>query len=185
VPLTEYTVGFPVAKLYGAGLQERRRFLTQLKNLATDPFILVSIASTLMGCVINMTGVQRPFMFKAINQILIPLAATLLLIAAGLTMKFSSFWRYTKECMAVASIKFLMIPMTITLIGVFLGYGEILEGLPLKVLIILSSMPVGFLALVPPAIYDLDVDLANSCWLFTTALLVIVLPELYLMVNLW
>jgi predicted permease len=44
-------------------------------------------------------------------------------------------------------------------------------------------MPVAFNALIPPSIYDLDLDLANSCWFFTTAALVIVLPMLLLVVN--
>jgi hypothetical protein len=57
-----------------------------------------------------------------------------------------------------------------------IGFGSIDDGLPLKVVIILSSMPVAFTALIPPSIYDLDLDLANSCWFFTTALLMAVLP---------
>jgi len=37
-------------------------------------------------------------------------------------------------------------------------------------------MPVAFTALVAASIYDLDLDLANSCWLITTGSLVVVLP---------
>jgi hypothetical protein len=48
---------------------------------------------------------------------------------------------------------------------------------------ILSSMPVAFNALIPPSIYDLDLDLANSCLLITMALLVIVLPVLLFVVQ--
>jgi predicted permease len=55
--------------------------------------------------------------------------------------------------------------------------------LPLKVVIILSSMPVAFNALIPPSIYDLDLDLANSCWFFTTALLIITLPMLLIVLS--
>lgn len=84
----------------------------------------------------------------------------------------------------MAAIKFLILPAAVTSVGILLDYGKMLDGLPLKVLIILSSMPVGFLALVPPVLYDLDVDLANSCWLFTTALLAMVLLELHVIVNL-
>jgi len=35
---------------------------------------------------------------------------------------------------------------------------------------------VAFTALVAASIYDLDLDLANSCWLITTGSLVVVLP---------
>ena len=55
--------------------------------------------------------------------------------------------------------------------------------LALKVVIILSSMPVAFNALIPPSIYDLDLDLANACWFFTTACLAITLPVLILILK--
>jgi hypothetical protein len=41
-------------------------------------------------------------------------------------------------------------------------------------------MPVAFMAMVPPTLYDLDVDLANAAWLVTTGLLVVVVPALWL-----
>ena len=53
------------------------------------------------------------------------------------------------------------------------------HGLPLKVVMILSAMPVAFTAIVATSIYDLDVDLTNSCFLFTTSCLILVLPVLY------
>lgn len=42
----------------------------------------------------------------------------------------------------------------------------------------LSGMPVGFIAMVPPTLYDLDIDLANACWLLTNGLLVVMIPLL-------
>jgi hypothetical protein len=45
-------------------------------------------------------------------------------------------------------------------------------------------MPVAFNALIPPSIYDLDLNLANSCWFFTTALLIFVLPGLLFILGL-
>ncbi len=45
------------------------------------------------------------------------------------------------------------------------------------------GLAVAFIALIPPSIYDLDLDLANSSWLFTTALLVVVLPLLLLVLR--
>ena len=76
-----------------------------------------------------------------------------------------------------------MVPATITAAAYFIGYGAIDNGLPLKVVIILASMPVAFNALIPPSIYDLDLDLANACWFFTTACLIAVLPVLLAIVK--
>jgi predicted permease len=184
VPMANYCIGFPIAKLYNPGFIRQGNLSNTIKKVLMDPFIIVAVASTLVGFAINLTGFQRPVFYKALNQILIPLATTLLLTSAGLTIRFSSFWKYRRECIAMAAIKFLILPAAVTSVGILLDYGKMLDGLPLKVLIILSSMPVGFLALVPPVLYDLDVDLANSCWLFTTALLAMVLLELHVIVNL-
>ncbi len=43
-------------------------------------------------------------------------------------------------------------------------------------------MPVAFTAMVPPTLYDLDVDLANAAWFATTFLLVAVIPALSMVV---
>ena len=74
--------------------------------------------------------------------------------------------------------------MLATSLAYMIGYAKIDKGLPLKVVMILSSMPVAFMALIPPSIYDLDLDLANSCWFFTTALLIFVLPCLLFILGL-
>ena len=100
----------------------------------------------------------------------------LLLISIGMAMKFSKMKKYIKPAVLVSLIKFLMVPFVTTGIAFLLGFGKIDNGLPLKVILILSSMPVGFTALVPPSIYDLDIDLANTAWMMTVALLVLVIP---------
>ncbi len=183
VPLAQYCVGFSVAKLYSPMFATADPPLAPLKKIVVDPFILVSMASTLAGCLVNVSGVTRPTFWKGLNQVAIPLSTTLLLISAGLTMRVSSMTRYRLECAAMAGIKFVLLPSVVTFSGFLLGFREIMDGIPLKILLILSCMPVGFLALVPPVLYQLDVDLANSCWLFTTGLLIIVLPGLYLLMG--
>jgi predicted permease len=82
--------------------------------------------------------------------------------------------------MTVALIKFALVPILSTAMAYFIGLGAVDGGLPLKVVLILSSMPVAFNALIPPSIYDLDLDLANSCWFVSTSLLIVVLP-----IQLW
>jgi len=95
-------------------------------------------------------------------------------------MRFRRVRGYLRESAAVAAIKFALVPILATALAHSAGLGTVEDGLPLKVVLILSSMPVAFNALIPPSIYDLDLDLANSCWLVTTALLIVVLP-----IQLW
>ena len=64
-----------------------------------------------------------------------------------------------------------------------LGLNDIDGGLPAKVVLIAASMPVAFTALVAASIYELDLDLANACWLVTTAALLAVVPWLYFLLS--
>ncbi len=175
-----YGVGFPMAKLYSTDTHEKEVWQDKLKRLGTDTFVLVSLSSLFTGGLLNLSGLRRPEVYQIINSILIPLGTLALLISIGLAMRIKTIQDYLKECMVISGIKLLIVPVILTLTAFLLGYGKIEEGLPLKVVMILSSMPVAFTALVPPSIYGLDIDLANSCWLFSTALLAVVLPVLYI-----
>jgi predicted permease len=177
-----YGIGFPVAKYFGSSRYDvPARGL--VKHLARDPYLLVAVSAVLLGGFLNMSGVPRPQVYKSILSVLIPLLTLLLLISIGMAMKFRKISAYLRECVSISLIKFVLVPVLVSLPAYLLGYGHIQNGLPLKVVIILSSMPVAFNALIPPSIYNLDLDLANSCWFFTTALLVAVLPMLLVVIN--
>jgi hypothetical protein len=178
-----YAIGFPIAKYYSGGVQGRESTADRLRTLSKDPFILVAVCSLVLGGCLSFSGIPRPEVYGQINGIFVPLATILLLTSIGLAMKFKSVGLYLRECISIAAIKFLVVPLLISASAYALGLGRIDGGLPLKVVIILSSMPVAFNALIPPSIYELDLDLANSCWFFTTASLIVVLPLLWLVVN--
>lgn len=175
-----YAVGFPIAKSFSASANERDSLFERLKTIFTDIFVLVLLGSVLLGFSLNISGLARPEFYQRLNFIVIPLSSFLLLASIGMAMKFQRMGAYLKAGFSVAVIKFVIVPLIAMGLGVSLGLGKIDNGLPLKVVTVLSAMPVGFIAMVPPTIYDLDVDLANTCWIVTTALLIfIVLPIQY------
>jgi len=177
-----YGIGFPAAKYFGSSRHDvPARGL--LRHLVRDPYLLVAVSALTLGGLLNISGVQRPEFYRTIISVFVPLLTILLLISIGMAMKFRKVGVYLRECMSISIIKFILVPVLASLPAYFLGYGHIQNGLPLKVVIILSSMPVAFNALIPPSIYNLDLDLANSCWFFTTALLVVVLPVLLMVIN--
>ena len=182
--LTYYTVGFPIAKYFSTmdGKQDTPR--VRFKALISDPFILVALSSITLGGILNVSGLARPDLFSTVNAIFIPLGTGLLLISIGLAMRFKRVRYYLKEGSLVAAIKFIAVPCCATAAAWCIGYGTLENGLPLKVVLILSSMPVAFNALIPPSIYDLDLDLANACWFLTTCALIVVLPILLVLINL-
>lgn len=177
-----YAIGFPVAKYFGSSRHDvPARGL--LKYLARDPYLITAVSAMAIGGLLNISGVHRPEFYKTVISVFVPLLTLLLLISIGMAMKFRKIGAYLRECLSISLIKFILVPVLVSLPAYFLGYGSIQNGLPLKVVLILSSMPVAFNALIPPSIYNLDLDLANSCWFFTTAMLVAVLPVLMMIIN--
>ena len=120
----------------------------------------------------------RAFSPGTTQSVLKPLGTGLMLVSIGLALRFSEMGRYKLPCAVVAGIKFIAVPLAAAGAAFLLGYGEIDSGLPLKAVLILSAMPVAFTALIPPSIYDLDLDLANACWFVTKGGLIVVLPLL-------
>lgn len=182
--VTYFAVGFPIAKLFSSNVTIKENIISRLKTVFTDIFVVVALVSIAIGAFLNLSGIERPEFYTIINAIFIPLGTVILLISIGLGMKFGKVKNYINECLAISVIKFILIPLIVSATAFLLGYGEIEEGLPLKVVIILSSMPVAFTALIPPSIYDLDLDLANSCWLVTTLSIALILPFLSCIISL-
>ncbi|MGE4282397.1 MAG: AEC family transporter [Clostridia bacterium] len=175
-----YVIGFPIAKLYGDKDKTDDSRRKSLIKLILDPYIMASFFSIIIGSSLNLSGIARLEAYKMLNDILIPLTSLLLVISVGYNMRVSAVGGYLRECLAIASIKFLFVPVFITGIAYLLGIQAAYNGLIFKVIMILSSMPPAFNALIPPQIYNLDKDLANSCWLFGTGALVITLPILFM-----
>lgn len=182
-PITYYMIGFSIAKSYSVQ-NTAVSFSARLKTLGKDPFILIGTSSLLIGGLLNLSGLERPAFFSLLNAVFIPLGTMVLLISIGLALRFQRVTGYWRESLIVALIKFLLVPLCTTLIAYFLGYRSLDNGVPLKTILILSSTPVAFNALVATSIYDLDLDLANSCFLFTTIALVVTLPILYALLQL-
>lgn len=170
-----YALGFPIAKTFSPMLNQKDE-AGKIKKLMVDPFVLIALGSIILGFILNLTGVPRPRFYGTLNAIIIPVASLLLLCSIGMAMKFGRAGKYFRLGFLVAGIKFLIVPLVVTGSAYLLGLGRFDNGLPLKVILIVSSMPVGFIAMVPPSIYELDVDLANAAWLVTNGLLALVIP---------
>ena len=182
--LVYFGFGFPLAKNHSRHKEEKQSIKGLLVQAIADPVIIVNLAALILGIILNLTGAARPGFYSHINKILVPLSSAGLLISIGLAMRFSRMSRYWKPASLMILIKSAVIPAATFFLGWLLGLGTIENGLVLKFLLIITAMPVGFMSLVPPTLYDLDLDLANTCWLFSTAALIIVVPVLTLLIPL-
>ena len=180
--ISYYTIGFPIARYYG-GDANKTSFATRMIGISKDPFVRASMAAFSLGLLLNLSGIQRPLLLETLNSVIVPVGTFLLLISIGLGMRFSKITGYYIEGAVISVIKFIVAPCVGVTIAYLIGLHHINGGLPLKVVLIASSMPVGLLALVASSIYDLDLDLANSCWFITTGGLIVVLPVLYFLLE--
>jgi len=178
-----FSIGFPIARYYSGRAAADEGVWRRTVRLAKDPLIIVSVLSLALGGILNASGLQRPAFYETVNALFIPLGTVMLLISIGLAFRFRRVHGYLKEGIAIGAIKFVMVPVITSSLAWAIGFGDVAGGLPLKVVLILSSMPVAFTALIPPSIYDLDIDLANSCWFISVALLALVLPILLFVIH--
>ncbi len=175
-----YGVGFPYAKSMSMMAPDKESGFERLKNLLSDRVLQVTISSWVVGLSLNLLGVERPDFFSLIIRVFIPLVSLSMLSSIGMALRFGKMREYVREASAIALIKFVALPISVTMLASWVGLGAVNGGLPLKVVTILASMPVAFTAMVPPTLYDLDVDLANTAWMMTTGLLLVVVPVLWL-----
>lgn len=165
-----FGVAFPIARRFGRPSRK--------SMLSPGPVLAMIMSALLLGITLNLAGLPRPELFGTVASASMLVSTVFFLFAIGLTLRLSSIGSYLRPGILMCAIKFLGIPVVVTSLGWLAGYGEIEDGLPLKTVAVLCSMPVAMTALVPPSLFRLDVDLANGCWLVTTAGLVLVLPWL-------
>ena len=179
-----FLIGFPFAKNHSIHHTEDKSLKSFFLEVVKDPVITINLAALLIGTVLNLSGIERPFYFTKVNHIMVPAGSFLLIFSIGLAMKFGKMKDYIHASLILIFIKSVFVPAVVFMIAYLSGLGNIENGLVLRFLLILSSMPVSFIAMVPPTIYDMDQDLANTCWFFTTMSLVITIPVISMLLPL-
>jgi len=179
-----YMVGFPVARYFGhGGIDQKITPAQRLAGVIKDPFVIVVLTSLVTGLNLNFTGVSRPSLIETMITIFVPVGTFLMIFSIGLGMRFSSVGKYLKPCMAISATKFVFIPIIACSLAYLFNLHEIANGLPFMVVVVCSAMPVGFNALVAASIFNLDLELANSLWLVSTGMLILVIPWLYFVLQ--
>lgn len=180
-----YGLGYPIAHMYAKDFVKQKEISKKIIEVIKDPFFYIGVGAVLVGIFLNLSTLKRPEAYKVINEILIPLTTFILLFSVGLTFKFSRVSKYLKECFLISFIKFIVVPIIILVTALLLDYQSVNMGLPLKVSLIMAAMPVAFNSVIAANIYKLNVDLVNSCWIFTTFAVLFVLPLLHFVINLF
>ncbi|OIO39736.1 MAG: hypothetical protein AUJ75_00950 [Candidatus Omnitrophica bacterium CG1_02_49_10] len=176
-----YIVGFYMAERYG--LSGKNLIGEIIRKTFTQGIRLMPLLGLFIGGILSLSGVERPAIFYRINSILVPAATFAILFAAGLNLRLSKIPQRLGICLWMSFIKFVYSPALALLLAYLLGYGAIDGGLPLKVVFIESSMPVAVSSLMLPSMFNLDQDISNFVWLFTTILLIPIIPVIALILR--
>ncbi len=164
-----FLVGFPVASALGKA--DRVTLRDAARQVARDPSVMLPVLSIFAGILLNLSGVVRPAALGTLNAILIPLSTANFAFAIGPTLRLGSFAEHLRPCGAMVILKFTLLPATVAALGWMAGLHTVDGGLPLKVAVLTTCMPVGFLAPAVATTFNLDEGLANAVW-FTTTMLV-------------
>lgn len=171
-----FALSFPIARTYA---DKNIHVARSLLNKNFIPILILLICGLASGIFLNLYQVQRPQFCGLLASLCVFSATIIFLFTIGLGLHLSSIRVYLKASLFLCLVKFCLVPPIIVAIAFLMGLAAFDNGLALKVVAILSSMPVAMTALAPAAIFGLDLDLANSCWLVSTLALLVVLPILF------
>lgn len=190
-----YSILFPLARSYGeranpspAGALNSPGPVSGpasvLRQVLRDPFLFLSALAILLGLILNFSGTQRPSFYASLNLLLVPASTFLMLFAIGMRLRFRIGRGHIKAALTLTAGKILIVPSVALAAALLLGLGQVPGNLGLKLVLILSAMPTGFLSLVPPALYRLDQDFAGSIWLVSNTAIIVILPILGFLLRL-
>ena len=177
-----FGIAMPIARWHGQPEGGKAHF--SLRDFRLEPVLKVILCALGLGIMLNLVGVPRPALFGTLSSAAMILGTVCFLLSIGMSLRISRMACYARQSAAISLIKFVGCPLVIVALAMFFGLGDIDGGLPLKVVAILAAMPVAMNALIPPSLFDLDLDLANACWVFTTLELIVVLPILVVILPL-
>ena len=183
VTLTFFSIGLPLTKIFSnRNAQDINIFHSFVKGLK-DVYVVIAIMSVIIGIMLNLSGIHRPEYFSKITAFLVPFTNYIILFSIGTGIQFSKIRFYLSECLWLTIIRYILVPFVVISIALIFGYGHIDEGFLLKVIIILSAMPMANNSVIAASLYDLNLDLANSAYLFTTLALAFIVPILFIIIG--
>ncbi|MDY7028969.1 MAG: hypothetical protein SVR04_11785 [Spirochaetota bacterium] len=178
VSMITFFIGYPMS--HRISIAATGKISLSCDILRTKPYLLIPFLSLLTGIALNLMNIPTPNLLTELTAFLIPLISICLGFSIGITLFLSKISRYTRELLLIAFIKFFISPIVMVPFALLLGLDNLMDGVPFNIVLIASVMPVAFNSLIPPSLYDFDLDLANSAWIVTTSAFGIVLPVLYL-----
>ncbi|MEH6452388.1 MAG: AEC family transporter [Psychromonas sp.] len=161
---------FPYAERFSTLKKRKKRAWWQ------DPVLQTMFVILLLGVSLNLTEVVRPDWFKSLTSLLVPLGTFCLMISVGLVFRFKSILQHWRIALTLSLGKQILLPSIVFLLVVATGQAQLYDGLMLQVAVLLAAMPIAFIVILPAAMFKLDQDLANACWVVSSLIFLAMLP---------
>jgi len=176
-----FTIGFAIANRYSERPAKSKK--ESLKTFFSNPVSVVPTTAVILGILLRLLAPERPEFLAPINKTLVYTSVVLYCFAIGITIRFRRIGRYIRQFFSMWAVKFLVSPVIGVGLGMLFGCHRVMEGLPIKVIFIETCMPVAIFSIVLSKLFDLNQDMANTCWILTTLAVIVELPVIYLIVN--
>lgn len=166
IPIVNYGYGYIISNNIAKG--RGKPFLVSWKNLIEVPIVFIPVVSILIGFLFKLLEIPHYPAVDQISNIFVPAQSAAIGFALGLSLKISAVGKHVKDIFRIGIIKYVLLPIIMTALLLLTGMQHIMQGIPLKVVIIMMYMPVAFNSLIPPVLYNFDLDMVNSAWLLTS-----------------
>lgn len=173
-----YLIGFPLSYLISK--DQVKDFKLDFSGLKGKSYAFIQIFAIIVGLLLKWSSLAHPAIMDDVAGTIIPFVTGSIGFAIGITMKLGEINKNKREIALILTARHIIAPIVLLSFGFLTGMHNILDGIPIRVLLTLSFMPIGILASLPPVLYGFDLDLINSAWLVSMVLsMFIFFPIIY------
>ncbi len=171
-----FTLGLVVGRAYaaGSGVSGWRILVDNLRDPAGRNCLLAVAA----GILLSLFGPPRPEVLGHLPGFTVPVTTFVYLSAIGMTLDFRRLRSSLRGAYAIGLLKFAFGPALALAAIALLGRAGLTEPLWSRVILIQNCMPAAIFALVLVNLFDLDRDLANTVWLLTNGVGILLSPAI-------
>ncbi|RKF21528.1 hypothetical protein DBZ36_02445 [Alginatibacterium sediminis] len=175
--LIYFGVIFPMVRAMGSFDKGKRKPFWQ------DPILITSLSAVALGFLLNQLQIPRPDFMATVTSIAVPLGSFSLICSVGLVFKIARLSRWRNLGLGLAVSRMILCPLVAMASVWVFGLWNSLDGLVLQVAFLLACMPTGFMSVLPPVLFGLDQELANTGWFYSTLVFLFSLPLIMLVVS--
>ena len=163
----------PLLNIYGLSIFEhyeniKSSFISRLLKVIKTPIVIFSV----LGVVFNLANIVLPDeIYNTLNYISISLTAiSLINLGSGFNLKLDK--RILKYLLAIIVFKLIVLPAFTVTGAALLGF----RNEELVAIFVMSSVPLAVSSYATAAIYDVDLDLANSAVVYSHIICAVTIP---------